>query len=511
MNGIVEQPGRRLDRDVLVPIRHLLHTGRDPLLLGVAVVFPRVTGLLTLPFYARLLGPEDFGRYELLSSIMALAYAVCVLGLDFAMSVRFYALDEVARRRDASSALATAAATSLIVATVLLLLAGAIGPPLLQSSSAVLPFAIVVVAVPFNVSGGVLAMYLRLRFRGSAFFRAMFGGALGGTVIGLTLVVGAGWGLVGASIGLAAVHVMSCALLAFGARGSLALRDADGRTALRLVRLGAPLVPAGAASWVFALADRFFVAAFLGFAQLGLYAAAARLTAILFLIQYGFHAAWGPIALRWGTLADRDRRYAVSLRLVAIAGGAAIAIVSWLAGPLLWLLAGPSYVGAANVVWLLAASALFLAMFSVVQIGANLAQRGKRVASALIAAAIINTIANLALIPTLGYVGAGVATLGTYSIAYGIMFAMSQGVTRIAMRFGRSTCWAIGWTAVAASSVLAPSGIRPAADIIVVATATAFGLAIVVQTAGIFSGAGTNSNDGVGPEMESARGGPTAF
>ena len=145
---------------------------------------------------------------------------------------------------------------------------------------------------------------------------------------------------------MAAVHGITFVLFAVGVRGLLDPMSADRRTALRLVRLGAPLVPASAASWVFALADRFFVAAFLGFSQLGLYASAARLATILALVQFGFHAAWGPVALRWGTIGDRDRRYAASLRLVAIAGGAAVAIVSWLARPLLWLLAGPAYVGA---------------------------------------------------------------------------------------------------------------------------------------------------------------------
>ena len=477
----------RQARDSLASIRRHLRAGSDSFLLGASVVLPRLTGLLTLPIYTRLLGPEDFGRYELLISIIALLYAICLLGLDFAISVRYYGHDEVERQRDAASAFVAAAVASIAAAGVLASLAGVLGPLVLQSSSGGLAFAIVIAAVPFNVLGGVLAMYLRLRFQGFAFFRAMLGGAVGGTASGLVLVVAAHWGLVGAIVGLAAVHVITFALLAVGVRGLLDPISADRGTALRLVRLGAPLVPAGAASWVFALADRFFVAAFLGFSQLGLYASAARLATILALVQFGFHAAWGPVALRWGTIGDRDRRYATSLRLVAISGGATVAIVSWLARPLLWLLAGPAYVGASDVVWLLAASVLFSAMFFVAQIGANLAQRGGRIAWTMIIAAVVNTVANLALIPALGYFGAGIATLATYLVAYVIMYAMSQSVTPIAMQFGRTTGWALAWTLVAASSTLVPSSVRPVADVLVVAAAVAIGLAAIARSASVLA------------------------
>jgi O-antigen/teichoic acid export membrane protein len=473
----------RQESDGLAIVRHHIWASRDSFLFAAAIVLPRATGLLTLPIYTRLLGPEDFGRYELLTSIVVLLYVGCLLGLEFAMSVRFYGQDETERRRDAASALAAAAAASLLTTSVLVSMAAVLGPLVLQSSSGGLPFALVMVAVPFNVVGGVLAMYLRLRFKGLAFFRAMLGGAIGGTTTGLLLVVGAGWGLVGAVLGLALVHVITFLLLAFGVRGLLDPRAADRTTAIRLVRLGAPLVPAGTATWIFAVADRFFVAAFLGFAQLGLYASAARLATVLSLFQFGFHAAWGPVALRWGTTADRDRRYASSLRLVAIVGGAVVGVVSWLAQPLLWLLAGPSYVNASNVVWLLAASVLFSAMFSVAQIGASLAQRGSRVAWATIIAAITNTAANLVLIPSFGYLGAGIATLAAYAVAYAAMYLMSQNATPIAMGAGWATAWALGWTGVAGLSVVVPPSIQPFVGVAVIAAAVATCVVAVAQLA----------------------------
>lgn len=449
---------------------------------------PRAAGLLSVPIYTRVLGPEDFGRYELLISLGSLMYAVCLVGMDFAISVRFFELTEPDRRLDVATALTVAGAASLCVAVVMAALAGLLGPSLLQSSNGWLPFLIAMASAPFNVIAGVLAMYLRLRFRAGAFFIAVVGGAVVGTGAGVVLVMAFGLGLIGAVLGLAIANVLTLILLVAGCRGLLdrAWR-ADRTRAAILVRIGVPLLPAGASSWVFAVADRFFVSAFLGFAQLGLYAAAARLGTILALLQFGFFAAWGPTALRWGSAPDRERRYEASLLLVAVAGGATAATVSWLAGPLLWMLAGPNYEGAANVVWLLAGSVLFSAMFFVVQIGANLAKRGDRVAIATVAAAIVNTVANLALIPPLGYVGAGWATLLAYVVAYVMMYTMSQTVTPMSIGAKKATAWATIWTLVAAGSVVAPATSHPILAIGVIAMAVAAAIAAIASVAPILA------------------------
>lgn len=465
-------PLLRQARDLRSTFRRVW-AGRDSFLFAAGFVMPRAMGLLTIPVYTRLLGPADFGRYELLTSIFALLYAVCLLGMDFALSVRFFGLNDVERRRDATAAVMVAGTASVVAALVLAAIAGVLGPLVLQSSAGALPFAITVAVLPFNVLGGVLAMCLRLRFRGRAYFAALVGGAVGGAASGVFLVIGLRLGLIGALAGFALIHVLTFGLLLASSRGLFIATWRDRDRAICLARLGAPLVPAGASSWVFAVADRFFVSAFVGFTQLGLYAAAARLGTILVLIQFGFHATWGPAALRWGTAPDRDRRYAASLRVVAVGGGALVALVSWLAYPLLWILAGRSYVAAVDAVWLLAASALFLAMFYIVQIGASLAQRGDRVAWATIAAAVINTVANIALIPPFGYMGAAWATLIAYAVAYLIMYRMSQGLARMNLEFGRSTAWAAGWTVLAAASTVSPAGLWPILVVIVAAAACA--------------------------------------
>lgn len=464
---------------------YALRAGSRQALFGVALVVSRAAGLLTLPVYARLLGPEDFGQFELIVVLQALLFAVGILGLDYAMSVRFFQLDDRTKDADLASAVAIAATSSVTGAVVLAVLVPLIAA--LFGAPDAGPYLLALVSVPLNVVNGVFAMCLRLRFQAHRFFVSTVAGVAIGTAVGLVTVAVGGWGLMGAIMGVATTNFAMFLLFWYSVRGYLHPLTANRDNGRGLLRIGLPLVPANMAVWVFAVADRVLIAALVGFAQLGLYAAASRIVAILTVLQYGFHASWGPVALRWGSAPDRDLRYASSLRMVAIVGGAAVAVVSWLASPLISILAGSAYLDAVAVVWPLAAGALFLAMFFTVQIGANLAQRSALVAVTTVVAAGIGTAGNLLLIPRFGYIGAGFASLTAYVSAYVVMYGLSQRATPLRMQVARSTGWAIAWTFVAALSVVVPPAATPLASLGIILAAIASSFVAVTRAARVMA------------------------
>jgi O-antigen/teichoic acid export membrane protein len=438
-----------------------------------ALVTSRAAGLLTVPVYARLLGPEDFGRYELLISLMALLYSVLFVGMDFAMAVRYYAASPAERRRDLASALTVTIGLTGLAAALITGFSPVLASWLLRDGGYALAVAVVGLAMPFNVLSGVWGMRFRLDFRPQAFFLATIIGTLTGSFMGVVLVVVGRMGVTGAVGGVGASYVLSAAIGTWLNRGSAGLRDLSIGNTISLLRLGLPLVPAGAAMWVFALSDRLFVSAFAGLQQLGLYAAAARVTTVLALAQGGFQLAWMPIALKWGARSDREVLYRDSLRRVAAIGGAGVIVMSVLAAPSLELLAGADYVSASGVVWLLAGSVLLNAMFYVATIGLNLMQRSGLLGWATVAAATANTALNIALVPGLGYHGAAAATLGAYLIACVAGYVLAQRALPMRLAFVQSLGIATLSIAVSALFALQPDGLT-----LLVALATAVGLVV---------------------------------
>jgi O-antigen/teichoic acid export membrane protein len=225
---------------------------------------------------------------------------------------------------------------------------------------------------------------------------------------------------------------------------------------VHLLRLGLPLVPAGAASWVFALSGRLFVLAFAGVGQVGLYAAAARVSTILSLVQGGFNLAWTPIALKWGSRPDRELFYRATVVSVAAIGGAGAIAMSLGASLALVILAGPDYASSSPIMWMLAGGVVYYALFYVVTIGLSLAHSSGRLAWATIIAAAANTVLNILLVPVMGYKGAAVATLAAYALACVAGYVLAERAMPLRIGFGRGMAWlGLGVAAAAVPALVA--------------------------------------------------------
>lgn len=439
----------------------------------VALVVARVVGLVTFPLYARILGPDDFGRYDLLSSLLGLAYSTLMVGMDFALAVRYYSSSPLQRRADLASAYLITVTLAIGTAAALIISAPSLAPLLLHTTSANGSLTIVALAVPFNIVAGLTAVLLRLEFRSIAFATSTVGGVIVGSGLGLSLVVGTGAGLIGATLGLTATHVVSAALALLLARGTFQLTKPSLRNTASILLLGLPLAPAAAAIWALSFADRFFVSSLVGFAELGLYAAGSRIASLLMTLQAGFQLAWNPIALRWALTADRDVKYDAALAAVASGGGALVIGIGVLAEGLITILAGPAYVEARSVVWILAGAVLFKAIFYVASIGLSLEQRSGILAWVTVAAAIANVILNVVLISRLGYAGAAVASFAAHVGVSVVGYLLSQRVVRLKVRFWRSIAIALGAVAVSALPTVLPGPVSVALPL---ACCTALGL-----------------------------------
>ncbi len=437
------------------------------------LIVSRAGGLLTVPIYARLLGPDDYGRYELLVSLMILLFSLLLLGMDFAVSVRYFPASEAERRADLASAVLITSVASALAAVSIVLLSPALAAGLLRDSSAIVPMVLAGVGVPFNVVSGIWAVVFRLQFRPRAFFVSTVIGTLTGSALGVVLVLVARLGLTGAIAGVTTSYVITAATGAYLMRGKAGRADLSSRNAGQLLRLGLPLIPAGAASWVFALSDRLFVLAFAGVGQVGLYAAAARVSTILSLVQGGFNLAWMPVALKWGLRPDRERFYEATVVSVAAIGGAGVIVLSLGASLALSVLAGSDYVSASPIMWMLAASIVYYALFYVVTIGLNLAHSSGRLAWATVIAAAVNTALNVLLIPAMGYPGAAIATLAAYAVACVVGYLMAERAMPLRIGFRRGMAW-LGLGVAAAGVPAYVAGPAPIILASVVATVLVF-------------------------------------
>lgn len=396
---------------------------------GLATASTGLVGLAVVPVYTRALGPSGYGVVETITTLLTLATGALILGLDSGIAVLM-----PDQRTDAERArlVATAYAIVLLCAmagAALFVIAGlTVGPGLLgPGPGALLPIAAVVCALTLVENIGLAC--LRNLARSGAYLTATLASGLGVLAIGLPLVAG-GAGPAGAVAGMAGGAALGAVTAAAMLRRHVP-GPVDGDRARALLRVGAPLLPASIAAWVVSVSDRLLLLRLDNLAEVGLYGAAARVALVPNLAISAFMLGWLPFALRIQRAAGAARLYAAGLSLFVAAG----AIVTLLSVPLgegvLRLVSGASFAPAGRVIWLLVAGAVAYGAYAMLNVGVMIVRRTAIIGLVTAAAAIVNVAANLVLIPRLGYLGAGIATLAAYLVSAAALYAVGQRLMHV--------------------------------------------------------------------------------
>jgi O-antigen/teichoic acid export membrane protein len=229
--------------------------------------------------------------------------------------------------------------------------------------------------------------------------------------------------LVGNFTGTLCVYL---ALLAYR-REQLGLQF-DRRLLREMNRFGIPLVPSALALWVTNFSDRFFLVKLADAREVGLYSIGVRIASAIVLLLTAFRMAWPAFAYSIEDDAEARRTYGFVLTYL-------IAVVSWLAltlgllAPwLVRLLTTPAFYDGQRVVAPLAFAGAAQAGYVVVAIGIGRTRRTQFNWVVTGAAALLNVLLNLILIPPYGMMGAAVATVASYTLMFVLMAVYAQRI-----------------------------------------------------------------------------------
>src|SRR6266540_3804220 len=228
--------------------------------------------------------------------------------------------------------------------------------------------------------------------------------------------------LVGNFTGTLAVYVV---LLAYR-RAQLGL-EFDRQVFRRMTEFGMPFVPSVIALSAIDFSDRFFIVRLRDQHELGLYAIGVRISAALIFLLGAFRTAWPAFAYSIRDVREARRTYGFVLTYVTF-GSAWGALALGLGSPwLVRLLTTPDFYRGSRVVPLLAFA--FVVFGAYVIVVTSIGRAGRRGSNWIVtgAAALLNVVLNLILIPPYGMVGAAVSMLVSY-------FAMFVGITWKAQR-----------------------------------------------------------------------------
>jgi len=433
--------------------RELKRLGTQSAIYGLGGIVSRLIAVFLLPVYTVYLGTTGFGQIETIVALTAVLVIVLRLGITSAF-FRFYFDSEDAARR--TLVVRTSFWFTMSMATLGLVAGWALAEPISNWLN---------LGDPWLVRAGFVGLWAQMNYaqmtslfrveeRPVAFAIASVANVL--ITIGATiaLVVGFHKGAIGAVIGnFLGTLAVYFVLLAYR-RYQLGLQF-DSRLLRAMNKFGLPLVPSALALWAINLIDRLFINGYKGQAEVGIYSLAVRIASVIVFLMTAFQLAWPAFAYSIRDEGAAKRTYAYVLTyLLFITCWMSLALGS-LAPWLVHLLAPHgNFARSAGAVPFLAFGVAAYSGYSVLAIGVGRTRQTQLNWVVSGAAALLNIVLCVALIPRYGMIGAAVATLLAYVALFVGMWLRSRTVYPVPYQWRRIvtlSAVAVGLTAIAYS------------------------------------------------------------
>jgi O-antigen/teichoic acid export membrane protein len=205
----------------------------------------------------------------------------------------------------------------------------------------------------------------------------------------------------------------------------------------QLMRFGLPTVPAEASVYALSIIDRYYIYHHRGPSQAGLYSIAVKLAGAVAFIVRAFQYAWPPLAYSVSDDAEAARLYGLVTTYYVLVSGWAVAGLALLGRWLVRLLAAHSFYAAYRALpWVSLGWAMY-GLWVVFLVIAGRAGLTTRNFPAAFAGLVANVVLLVALVPSLGIAGAGIALCGAYAVMLFVMHVLTRRVFTVAFEWRR--------------------------------------------------------------------------
>ena len=389
-------------------------------------ILKNIVGFIMLPLYTRYLSPADYGVISLMLLMLSLFELLFSGRLGYALPKMYAEDDSVAGRKLLiSTALIFMAAvgvvSSLIVFSARSFLSGLVLGTT-DYTTIVAYFSFMVLTQSLETHG---LDYIRLQQRPWLFM----GMSLLKLVLQLTLNV---WFIVGLHQG-----VMGVALSSMIASATIALilviytvakngLGYDQSMAARMLAFSWPMWLGGLASLYIGSSNRYYMRIFGTLDNIGLYSLAERFSGIMsMLIWQPFQQYWMVESFKYYQQGKRHAFNVVFCIICAVLFLAGLGVALF-APPVIRVMSSPAFYPASNAVPFLALAAIFNCLVQFVGFSFMVVEKTKLLSAYNYLTAILVSVFYVVLIPSLGHVGAAIASAAAWGVHFTIQYRQGR-------------------------------------------------------------------------------------
>jgi O-antigen/teichoic acid export membrane protein len=225
-----------------------------------------------------------------------------------------------------------------------------------------------------------------------------------------------------------------------------------------MLRFGLPTMPAELSLYSLNFIDRVLIVRLIGLGDAGLYALAVKFAQAVNVFVKGFQLAWPPLAYSIEDDDEARRAYAVIVTWF-VAFCTFIVAGMWLFSRwIVRILAAPEFFQSYEAIGLVSTGVMLYALYLVLVVVLGRTGRTEFNFPATGAGTVVNIGLNLALVPWLGIVGAGISLVASYAVVLVLMYVFTQRLFHVPYEWRRLAQLAVVAVAlVAAGELLLPT------------------------------------------------------
>ncbi|MBP1647597.1 MAG: Membrane protein [Bacteroidetes bacterium] len=433
----------------------------DTAIYGISTILGRFLNFLLVPFYTNVLVPGDYGIVAYVYSLIAFVGVLYAYGMESAYFKYTSTLEMGTPRDNFTTPFLSLLVSSAIFSALMSLLAPGLArlADLPSNGSAIVTYT----AWILFLDTIVLVPFASLRMEGKAklFAALKFANIVINVTANLVFLLIYHAGVEGIFMsGLIASASTALMLLPTIVRHFTPRFSPDLYRAL--LRFALPYLPAGLAAMMMQVVNRPILKALTDDATVGVFQANYKLGIFMMLMVSMFDYAWRPFFLTNASDPGAKRLFARVLTYFVLIMAAVFLVLSFFTPDLVRLqvfgrhIIAPGYWGGLSIVPVVLAAYVFLGIYNNLMPGIYIQKKTSYLPGITLAGAATNVIANFLLIPPLGMMGAGLATLLSYAVMAGVLYVVVQRIYPVAYEWGR-----VGKIAAAAAVVYALSLVLP--------------------------------------------------
>lgn len=423
-------------------IDKIVRLSKDTFIYGTSTVLGRLLNFLLVPIYTNFLSPNDYGITAYIYSLIAFLNVIYNYGMESAY-FRYSSSQEIGTpKQNFSTPFISIAATSFLFTGIIISLtipiADAVNLPQYYSSiilySGLILFFDALSIVPFA--------YLRQANKAKLFAAIKFLNILINVSLNILLLVKYNMGIEGIFIsGIIAslvtfIFLLPTILINLTFNFSAELYKA-------LLKFGLPSLPAGFAMMIIQVIDRPILRALTDNASVGIYQANYKLGIFMMLVVSMFDYAWKPFFFARANDDNAKELFARITTYFFLLMSLVFLIITFFIEDIVKLqitgryIIHPDYWTGLNIIPIIMLGYIFYGLSLSFSAGIYLKKKTIYLPIITFAAAAVNVVMNILLIPAIGIMGAAVATLASYFTMSVMMFFYSQKFYTIKYEFTR--------------------------------------------------------------------------